>query len=609
MSGPTQARTLATRRRSRRLVALGLVGVALVIVALGLLRLRAIASDLSDARDALRDAELDVQEGRLLAARSALTRAERLVARANGAVHTSAELAPARLIPVVRQNVDALRRSVALALTLTNGGREVLDAAQPLQGRDGRLDVSLRSGVVPVAAVRDVGTALREVAFELPRGARPGRWVMGPIRDLEADVLDEAARRRQQFVSVSRALEVLTEIAGGNGARRYLIAVANAAEMRGTGGMILSYGELVSADGKLSLERFGPIDDLALRGESTGEPLSYPERFAEYTPLTTWRNTNLSSDFTVVARVQEDLYTDVTGKPLNGVIQVDSFGLAALLRITGPVAVTGAPVIDANNVVPFTLNENYFRVTDRGARQEAQGEVAEAVFRRLVTGDFPAIRDLGAVIAEAAEGRHVMLHSTTPAIQRTVALLGADGALPDLGNDFAHLTVQNFSGTKLDYYLDTSLDVAGGRPAGRVSRLKVRIEVGNTAPRDGRNVAVFGPIAPGFAPGEYRGLVSVYLPLGSHVSGSSGSDTLGPIATDTELDRTVVNYGISLPAGQRHVVTFDVVVPSRAAQGYRFELVPAPRVRPTNVSLNLDLGDRSIRQTVPLRRPYAFLPE
>lgn len=598
-----------SRVRRRWVIPLALVALAVSVVAvLAGLALRGVADDLAAARDALRSAEQHVRAGRLAAADQALARAETRVARANGTLHTSTPLAFARLVPGAKQNVDALRRSVGLALALTTGGRTVLGAAEPLRGPDGRLDVSLRGGSIPVNVVRDVDAALKEIAYQLPEATSSrGRWLAGPIRDLEDDVFDEAVRRRRQFISVAQSLEVLAEVAGGNGPRRYLIAVANAAEMRGTGGMILSYGELVSDGGKLSLERFGPIDDLALRGDPPGDPLPYPDRFAQYAPVTTWRNTNLSPDFTVVAPIQEDLYSDVTGKPVNGVIQVDSFGLAALLRITGPVTIPDAPPIDANNVVPFTLNENYFRITARPERQEAQGQVAQAVFERLVTGDFPTVRDLGRVVAEAAEGRHVMLHSTSAPIQRTVRLLGIDGGLPEPGNDVALLTVQNFSGNKLDYYLDTNLTVSGRRPAGTVSRVRVRVDIANTAPPDGRNRAVFGPLESGFGVGEYRGLVSVYFPLGSHLERSSGGGTIAPVLTTTELDRAVVTYGISVPAGGRHSMDLDLLLPARAdSQGYRFSVVAVPRVRPTVVTLNIP---GIVQRTVAANRSLSFEPD
>src|SRR5688572_29306315 len=104
---------------------------------MGALRIRGVANELTDARDALRNADQDVRAGRLVAARGGLVRAGGLVARANSTLHQSPELSLLQFVPVARQNIEALRRSVGLALALTTGGRGVLDAAEPLQGADG----------------------------------------------------------------------------------------------------------------------------------------------------------------------------------------------------------------------------------------------------------------------------------------------------------------------------------------------------------------------------------------------------------------------------------------------------------------------------------------
>src|SRR5213079_1022515 len=88
---------------------------------------------------------------------------------------------------------------------------------------------------------------------------------VGPIASLQRKVYNEAIQRRQQFSSATRGVDLLAEISGANGPRRYLLAVANAAEMRGTGGMVLSYGVLSSAAGRLTLDRFGPIDEIRLQ--------------------------------------------------------------------------------------------------------------------------------------------------------------------------------------------------------------------------------------------------------------------------------------------------------------------------------------------------------
>lgn len=574
----------------------------MLLAAAAAFRLYRIAGQLNDAQAVLRSAEASVREGELGRADEELGRAEQLVAAANGSLHTSPELSVASIVPIARENLSSLRRSVEITLRLTNGGRRVLTAARPLQGPDGRLQVSLRAGAVPLQTAREAGGLLKEVAYSLPElSGSSRRWLVGPVRQLHDDVLAESLRRRRQFISVGRGLELLTELAGGSGPRRYMLAVANAAEMRGTGGMVLSYGSLTSDAGKMALERFGPIDELMLaQAVPTTEPADYLRRFESFSPTRLWRNVNLAGDFTLVAPIMERMYTAATGAPVDGVVQIDSVGLAAILEGIGPVDVPGLGTVNKDNVVAVTLNDAYVRFPDRPVRQDFLEAVARTSFERLLSGDYPSVTALAGALVRAAEGRHVILHATEPSVERLIATLGADGSLPPPGVNFAALTVQNLSGNKLDYYIDTKLGVTGSVRPGRASRLKLAVTITNTAPANGVPQYVFGPLSPAFQAGEYRGLASVYLPAGSVLTGQEGSD--GRPAVASEGGRTVVSYGIDLQAGETRTAVLDVLLPAQPPAEIGWVLPASPRVRPTVVTMALDTPGGTLRFDGPVDR-------
>src|SRR5205823_3617111 len=153
----------------------------------------------------------------------------------------------------------------------------------------------LRSGAIPL----DIVTALRDqaqaLAATLPSERnRPSQlFLLPPVQHLQNVVFDEAVLRHRQFNKVGPALELLSDMSGANGPRRYLLAIANEAEMRGTGGMVLSYGTLLAADGKFSLDRFGPIDDLKLTGPvRTAVPPDYFSQYRPMGPTELWRSAN-----------------------------------------------------------------------------------------------------------------------------------------------------------------------------------------------------------------------------------------------------------------------------------------------------------------------------
>lgn len=589
---------------------------AVVLGAVVAYRLLGVERDLYEATDLLVSAGERLESGDLAEARAQLERAEALLVTSNGSLYNSPELDVVGWLPGFGQNIRSLRRTVSVALELVSGGGRILDLARPLEDADGRLQIPLRAGAIPV----DVAAAVRSEVIALAR-ALPGRdevpdesFLVGPVADAQREVYDEAVRRRHQLASVGQGLRLLTELSGGNGPRRYLIAVANTAEMRGSGGMILSYGVLESADGDFELADFGGIDDLFLEEQvdpaAVGAPADELRRWEGLEPTRLWRNVNLLPDLRRLLPRMAAMYEAATGQGIDGVIQIDAHGLAAILEGVGPVLVEGLGEVNAANAVALTLNEAYSRFPDRDQRQEVLGDVAEVTFRRLVDGEYESLRPLGEALARAAAERHILLVTERPDGREPAAFFGADGSLPDADLvDHALLTVQNFSRNKLDFYLDSAVQLSGSRPVGEVGEVEATVTVTNGAPpgaTEPEYVFGDGSFSP---PGTYRGSVSLYLPTGTALAGGGGTGLVSEPVVITEDGRTVVAFDIDLAAGETATATLQLQLPPRPPEPYRFVLVPVPRIRPTVWDVDLDLGPggRIVRDG-PLVRPDALVP-
>lgn len=601
-------------RRWLGFLALGVIVLA-ALGGLAILRLSRSGADLRDAQDLVESAATAIQDGRLADARASLGQAEVLVLRANNDLYSSLELQLISWVPVVHENLDSLRDSVGLAATVINGGRRILDAAIPLESPEGRLEVSLSDGTIPLAALSAAGQEISALSVQLPSvPTSTPRFLLPQARELRSAVYDEAASRRRQLDVLGRGLSLLTELAGGNGDRRYLIAVANTAEMRGSGGMILNYGVLEGRDGVIDLTAFGRIDDLALPGPVAADlvPADYLARWTGFDPLSRWRQANLAGDFTVVAPVLEAMYTASTGLPVDGVIQIDPAGLSALLDGVGPVTVPELGEVRGDNVAALTLNEAYFRFPGVDQRSDVLGDVAEAAFRRLVDGDIPSLRTLARRLAEAVEGRHLLMHATASGAQSPVTSFGADGAYPPVdASESMALTVQNLAGNKLDYYLDTSLRLTGQRVAGEVGEIKAQVTLTNTAPPGARDPRyIFGPFDPGspLAAGVERSIATLYLPLGTSVDAVSGDQTVGAVSSGAEAGRPYAAFIVDVPAGEARSVTLTLRLAPRPVGQYVLDLIPSPRVRPTIVRVQITTERGVAQGSVELDRHWRFIP-
>ena len=590
------------RRRTRWRIAAWIAGPLLVVlVVLGIfaaVRLATIAHDLDHARGLLDSASANVEAGQLGAARDELTQAQELLTKSNSRLYNNVSLDVLSILPVFHQNLDSLRSTVGLALRMTDGGTRILAITKPLEGANGHLEVPLLNGAIPLDAVHAAKAATEQLAAALPlTSSEPSSsLLLGPVKKAQHLLYQQAGRRRVQLDNVSRGLDLLASLSGDSAPRRYLIAVANTAEMRGAGGMILSYGTLTSNAGTFQLGDFGRIDDLALDQPvpptALGLPTDYIKRWEGLDPTLLWRNTTLDPDFAFDAPVMEAMYTTKTGLPVDGVIQIDPAGLAAILQGTGPVQVDSVGQVDATNVVDLTLNRAYIDFPNRDQRQEVLGDVARAAFDALVHGEQHSLRPLGTALYQAAQARHLIFFANDAHDERVAGSFGATGSMPAADTqDYAVLTVQNFSKNKLDYYVDSSVRFEGVRAPGVTGHMRATITVANNAPPNGTANYVFGPNAAGEQRGLYRSIVSLYLPTGTSLASADAPDvTTAPVAT-SEAGRSVVTFGVDLRPGEQRTVTLDLLFPPRPKGTYAFTLVPVPRVRPTTVAVAIDAGD------------------
>ena len=534
----------------------------------------------------------DAEAGHLAAAREKLAEAESTLTSVNSSLYNSPDFEVLNVLPGARANIRAIRSGIQMGLSLVGGGEEILQAASPLEA-NGQLAVSVSQGAIPLQAVQSVQSAVEDVAGTLPETPAPpgGFLLLGPVKTAVGKVFREASRRQAELQSVGASLRLLEDIAGASGDKRYLIAVSNSAEMRGAGGMVLSYGVITSHAGKVTLVHVGPIDEIKLGSPETAAsfPADFIKTYRGLAPTADWRNVNMMTDFTVVAPVMEAMYEHATGQHVDGVIQLDSAGLAAILSGIGPVTTPDLGTVTASNAVAVTLSTAYLLFPQRSNRQDFTGQLAQAAFQKLTSGVFNSVRPLGAALVEASKQRHVLVYTNDPTDETSVRRLGFDGGLPAATADVAQLTVQNFGGNKLDYYLSSAVTLAGHKTSQTGSLMTATIDLVNTAPPGvSEPHEVFGPFLPGDRSGEYYGLVTLYLPAGSYlkVARTDPSVTTNPVMGAQNGLRTV-SYTVSVPAGSRSHVSLEIFVPPTPDGPQQFGFVPSPRVIPTHFESKL----------------------
>jgi hypothetical protein len=114
------------------------------------------------------------------------------------------------------------------------------------------------------------------------------------------------------------------------------------------------------------------------------------------------------------------------------------------------------------------------------------------------------------------------------------------------------------------------------------------IDLTNTAPPGGTPQYIFGPNTdPGDPPGEYRGLVSLYLPPYTYLSGAQGDSTTTSAILGSQNGITTITFNVDIPAGRSSHQVLHLQLPPNLGVTPHFVFVPTPRVIPTQYVADL----------------------
>jgi hypothetical protein len=572
----------------------GLLWVVGVGVSLVLAREHLVAAEsaLHDGRAALMDAELGT-------ATEGFARAQ---SRANDGLRQlrAPHVRLAAAIPLVG---DSLRGVDAIALSVSDVGGAAHDLVAAVAAMPDGID-ALRpeDGALPVEAIHQLAPLVAEVATAL--GLAVER-----VEQLPTDyVVEPVARERERFLelavpasegaTIAAALAAhLPAFLGEEGPRRYVYAAANPAEPRGTGGYLGAYTVLDIEGGAFEIGTFTPAYDLpTLPARDLRPPnTSFARRYDPFGGGGFWQNINMTPDFPTAAAAITQLWEEVHGERVDGVISVDPFALQALLEVAGPIEVEGRSV-DADTVVPYVTNEAYEELGHGSERQEIIGEVAAAALEAyLHAPDVDALTEAMEPLREVAAGGHLLLYSTDPEIQRAFRLAGIDGGFPEPSGDVFGVAVNDGSATKIDFYAQRSIDYeARLLRHGRVSsRLGVTID--NGAPTEGRSRHIIGPNVAGLNPGEMRLLASVFCGPTCQVKERPG-DGEDPPRFSREQGFVFLDSWVRIPGGERTTlnyawVTSDGWEAEEDVITYRLQYDDQVTVQPTRVSIRVHVPE------------------
>ena len=259
--------------------------------------------------------------------------------------------------------------------------------------------------------------------------------------------------------ALSNTFQILPTLLGDGQQRTYAVMAMTPSEMRSSGGLIGSVGDLTAANGSVHVGDFRPNGDYLPYG--IGDHSADMKRvFTDEGPL------HMSFDIRDLAVFPNTADSAVAmqsvwnrtpwgqGVPLDGVIMVDPVFLQQLIAINGNVTLPDGTVLTGENTAEFLMNTVYQKYPENETDVlfgVVAGQAMKSMFSHM---DMGKLYKTGEMLGTMAKGRHFTMYAFDERAEQGIQAAGFTGQIPSSETNPSvgiYLTEQNPS--KMVWYI------------------------------------------------------------------------------------------------------------------------------------------------------------
>lgn len=484
---------------------------------------------------------------------------------------------PLRLVPILAQHQHAAATSAhqgALVAAEALGAATEADIDE-LRFEQGQFDLEVLARMAP--RLDSIANRLGEAGLRIETSR--SSWLVPQLDNRLASLVAEVDDLLPEARLAAQAATVLPAMLGADEPRRYVILFGSPGETREMGGFISGFALIEFDGGEFDLVESGRVWEMVRFGDNTAldDPEGYPAEFLAADPVTFPQNLTNTPDVSVVARAVRDVFPELAGAPIDGIVYVDPFAIAAMLEFTGPIDIAGRPEpLTSLTLTDFIFEDQYRIYSEDEDRFSAMLSVLDATFAGLQNSDLPGPEELGRVLGPAArqgrlqvatfdEAENAFLRSAR--VQRTfVAPAEADW--------FA-LTQANATASKLDIYLQRLVNYAVTVGSSGDVRAIVDIELRSEIPDDAPSYTMANLTA---EPTTNRVLLSIYTPHELTSLSVDGQPHESVLRHEYGFNHYAL-FGVPVRAGSSVTVRLELAGTANA-ENYRLAVWQQPLVNP-----------------------------
>ena len=438
----------------------------------------------------------------------------------------------------------------------------LVQAAQTLDSKD----VRSADGTVDVKVISDLAASVRGAltssqAIQRRVDALPAHTWLASVDSARSALATALDSLESAVFNLSAAASLAPSMLGDGGPRRYFVGFLNTAESRGVGGVPGAFGILLADHGHLTFTHFGSDDELKKITANVNFGADYAAAYGDYRSASVYYNSTVSPNFPYAAQIWASMWQKKSGEHIDGAIALDPRALSYLLGATGPTALSDGTAITAANIVGLTQSVAYTKFgDDQAARKAFLLTVATAADRKIFAGTGNELALVRAAVKAVGE-RRLLVWSADAGEEKVLAAGSVGGTIAPTDTPYAAVFVNNYDGSKLDYYLHVTLDWRRSG-CGSTRTVTATITLRNAAPRTGLPEYVTQKPVGSPQAGDHV-LDVAYLATGGAVA--NGVTVDGKAVTTTpgfELGHPTVRQLVTIPAGATRTVVVTLHEPA-----------------------------------------------
>lgn len=501
---------------------------------------------------------------------------------------------PIRFIPVLGWYVADIQRGTHAAVSALDAAEVLAEAVTPYADILGLKGEGTFLGGTAQERVATIVETLSKVSPQLDAIGGDLKEAKDQISHIQAwkypnflpgrpaDKIKSAQNAITQFESLivdsKPFIEVLPEIMGQNGEKTYLVLLQNDKELRPTGGFITAYAFMKVNKGDVKSES---SQDIYKLDNTLTKRVAAPAHIQKYLEVQSLniRDSNISPDYLSSILLFEQLYSHTTSKQqYDGIIALDTNFVIKMIEALGPIEVDGTKytteIVEecACPKIIYELEQHTGKPTpfQREDRKGIIGVLMQQMLQKTFEAPKSAWPNILSALVSSLEEKNLILYFENKKSQEAVEKVNFAGRIYKYDGDYLHINESNLGGAKSNLYIEEKVKQEIKKDDGKVIK-KVTIEYKYPRRMDNCSLERTGGLC---LAGIYRDWIRLYVPQGSKIIKSSGSEV--PVQTYDELGKTVFEGFLTVRPEGIAKYEIEYSLPTEFTNGYKLLVQKQP---------------------------------